>query len=69
MTCKDCADRRVGCHAECPKYIEEKKRRDEAKAKRREGVDAEGLLVCGYIKRARQCRSRTKNGIRRYRGT
>lgn len=69
MTCKDCADRRVGCHAECPKYIEEKKRRDEAKAKRREGVDAEGLLVCGYIKRARQCRSWTKNGSRRFRGT
>lgn len=69
MTCKDCADRRVGCHAECPKYAEEKKRRDEAKAKRREGVDAEGLLIGGYIKRARRCRSRTKNGIRRYRGT
>lgn len=68
-TCKDCVDRHIGCHAECPKYAEEKMRREEARAKRREGVEAEGLLVSGYIKRARQCRSRTKNGIRRFRGT
>lgn len=67
--CKDCAERRVGCHAECLKYAEEKMQREEARAKRREGVDAEGLLVSGYIKRARQCRRRTKNGIRRFRGT
>lgn len=69
MTCKDCADRRVGCHAECPKYIEEKRKRDEATARQRSETGADVLLIGGYIKRARHCRSRTKNGIRRYRGT
>lgn len=68
-TCKDCAERHIGCHAECPKYAEEKRRREEARAKRREGTEAEGLLVGSYIKRARSCRSRTTNGIRRFRGT
>ena len=67
--CKDCAERHIGYHAECPKYAEEKRRREEARSKRREGADAEGILVGGYIKRARGCRSRTKNGIRRFRGT
>lgn len=68
-TCKDCVDRHIGCHAECTKYAEEKMQREEARANRRKGVEAEGLLVSRYIKRARQCRSRTKNGIRRFRGT
>ena len=67
--CKDCTERHIGCHAECQKYAEEKRRREEARSKRREGADAEGILVGGYIKRARQCRSRTKNRIRRFRGT
>ena len=68
MTCKDCTERRVGCHANCPKYAEEKKKRDEIRMKHREGVDADGMLVSGYIKRASQCRSWTRKNIWRYRG-
>ena len=31
-TCKDCTERHLGCHAECPKYAEEKRQREEASA-------------------------------------
>lgn len=33
--CKDCVapERHVGCHTDCPKYIEEKRKHDERKAK------------------------------------
>lgn len=58
----------MGCHANCPAYAEEKKKRDEIRMKHREGIDADGLLVSGYIKRASHCRSWTKKSIRRYRG-
>lgn len=29
--CKDCQDRRIGCHATCQKYIEQSRQRQERK--------------------------------------
>lgn len=28
FACKDCPERKVGCHASCPKYREDKERRE-----------------------------------------
>ena len=30
--CKDCADRDLGCHDRCPRYLEAKREHDERKA-------------------------------------
>lgn len=35
FSCKDCPDRTVGCHSVCPKYLEEKRIREEELEERR----------------------------------
>ena len=34
--CKDCADRTVGCHSVCPKYLEEKRIHEEQLEEKRQ---------------------------------
>lgn len=34
IPCKDCQDRKLGCHGKCDKYSEYRKCQDEANAKR-----------------------------------
>lgn len=40
IPCKDCPDRKLGCHGKCDKYSEYRKCQDEANAKRHKAQKA-----------------------------
>lgn len=67
--CKGCTVRRVGCHANCSSYQAFCERNEAIKAARREDDSAKGILVAGYIKRAKAVRTKTHKMVWRYRGT
>lgn len=41
--CKDCEERQVGCHANCPRYLNEKDAYDKKKAKEKEAREKQRL--------------------------
>ena len=63
-TCQGCIDRRPGCHAGCPEYLERRKACDEAAETRYKKQTTERQLdeysVEGYRKRNRNIKRRTK---------
>ena len=46
--CYKCADRVVGCHSTCEKYISEKAYHDKSKAEQREMLEKERFLA-GFV--------------------
>lgn len=60
-SCKGCTDRTVGCHADCPRYLADKAKRDEQAEliKREQGKD---FLINRY-------KADIKRKIRRKKGT
>lgn len=42
--CKDCKERCIGCHGECPKYIAAKEEHDEQNDRIRESKDRESIV-------------------------
>ena len=67
--CRNCPDRTVKCHATCERYKAFCERNEAIKAARREDDSAKGILVTGYIKRAKAVRTKTHKMVWRYRGT
>lgn len=62
IPCKsDCADRRVGCHGKCEKYIAWKQQYDEEKA----GIDKKKHLIGEQKEMARQSAKNMKRGKRK----
>ena len=49
-TCKDCKDRKVGCHGYCERYLEARMKHDNQAA---ENSDVYEFLIGNTIKRAR----------------
>ena len=67
--CHNCPDRTVKCHATCERYKAFCERNEAIKAARREDYSTIGVLVTGYIKRAKAVRTKTHKMVWRYRGT
>lgn len=67
--CHNCPERTVKCHATCERYKAFCERNEAIKAARREDDSAKGILVAGYIKRAKAVRTKTHKMVWRYRGT
>lgn len=62
--CKDCTDRHVGCHSECPKYIAAKEDNDEKKERIREAKARENI-IWGFKKKTIAATKRTAGRKRR----
>lgn len=63
--CKDCTDRKVGCHSICEKYLvydEERKRINSERAKYRQ---LENDLVAVQMTMKKRDRKNENNGLRR----
>lgn len=56
-TCKDCKDRKVGCHGYCERYIKERTKNDNQAAEirkiKQDDSDVYKFLIGNTIKRAR----------------
>ena len=48
--CKNCPDREIGCHSRCNKYLEFRKKRDEALDKKRKEADVAGAVADGFYR-------------------
>ncbi|MBO5969291.1 MAG: hypothetical protein J6S14_12425 [Clostridia bacterium] len=51
--CKDCPDRKLGCHSICEKYIEYTKFREELRRKRQEAYRQDHDYYAAYFRNGR----------------
>ncbi len=56
--CRGCTARHVGCHAECSRYADFKKRREAEKQYGSGDYEARAMLSVGYITRQRRANVR-----------
>lgn len=49
--CYNCAERHVGCHSQCPKYIEDKAHHEQLQNKIRQSRLVDAGIVCSRLNR------------------
>lgn len=50
LVCKNCTNRIVGCHSNCPKYLEEKRIHDEKLEEKRQRINNDSIHT-DFVKR------------------
>lgn len=61
VPCKDCNDREVGCHANCPQYRDYAAEREAIRQKKSEVNDVTNMHMDAQIRRRTQIWRRTKS--------
>lgn len=56
--CKDCKERKVGCHSTCEAYKEFQRQNDVTKANRRKESDANGYVISSHLSANKKTRKR-----------